>query len=35
MEVPFESEAHGALYSGSSCYLYAPKLLFPEAKDGM
>jgi hypothetical protein len=35
MEVPFESEAYGALYSGSSCYLYAPKLLFPEAKDGM
>ena len=35
MEVPFESEAYGALYEGSSCYLYAPKLLFPEAKDGM
>jgi hypothetical protein len=32
LEVPFESEVHKVLYSGSACYLYVPDLIFPKAK---
>ncbi len=32
LEVPFDSEVHQALYSGSACYLYVPDLIFPRAK---
>jgi hypothetical protein len=35
LEVPYESEAYGALYSGSSCYLMVPDVLYPKATKGM
>jgi hypothetical protein len=35
LEVPFETEAHGALYAGSACYLIVPDILYPKAKKGM
>ncbi len=35
LEVPFDTEAHGALYAGSSCYLIVPDVLYPKATEGM
>jgi hypothetical protein len=35
LEVPFQSEAHKVLYSGSSCYLEVPDLLFPKARPSL
>lgn len=35
LEVPYETEAFNALYSGSSCYLIVPDILYPEAKKSM
>lgn len=35
LEVPYETEAYGALYSGSACYLMVPDIMFPNAKKGM
>ena len=32
LAVPYNTTAHKYLYHGSSCYLYVPKILFPEAK---
>lgn len=32
LDVPYESEAHTELYSGSSCYIWVPLSLYPEAK---
>lgn len=32
LEVPFDSEVHQVLYSGSACYLYVPDGLFPQAR---
>lgn len=32
LELPFESEAFQALYSGSACFLYVPEGMFPKAK---
>jgi hypothetical protein len=35
LEVPYETEAYGALYSGSSCFLIVPDILYPKATKGM
>lgn len=35
LEVPVETEAYNVLYSGSSCYLIVPDILYPEAKKSM
>ncbi len=35
LEVPYETDAYGALYAGSSCYLIVPDVLYPNAKKGM
>jgi hypothetical protein len=32
LEVPFDTEVHKVLYSGSTCYLHVPDLLFPKAR---
>lgn len=32
LEVPYDSEAHGVLYAGSSCYLIVPNVLYPKAR---
>ena len=35
LEVPYKTEAYGALYSGSSCFLIVPDILYPESTRGM
>jgi hypothetical protein len=35
LEIPFGSEAHGAVYGGSACFLRVPPGLFPAAKPGL
>ena len=35
LEVPYQTTAFNLLYSGSSCYLYVPDLLFPKSKEKM
>lgn len=35
LEVPFDTEAHAALYAGSSCFLIVPDILYPKAKKSM
>jgi hypothetical protein len=32
LEIPFDSEAHAAVYGGSSCFLRVPPAMFPAAK---
>jgi hypothetical protein len=34
LEVPEDTDAYGALYSGSSCYLRVPMFMFRDAKEG-
>jgi hypothetical protein len=34
LDIPYETEAFGDLYSGSSCFLYVPDFMFPKAKKG-
>ncbi len=35
LEIPFETEAHGAVYGGSACFLRVPPGVFPAAKPGL
>ena len=35
LEVPKDTDAWGALYAGSSCYLMVPRFMFREAKEGL